>query len=119
MSSIMGYAGIVRMSDYNASKAALINLNETLRYELDNVYAHFSLQRMNSENPSQLQRTWRPDNTSLPRTCPYTFVPTCQDGTERLSEVCLARCCACDRREEGDTSSGRPAFVVHPSTVLR
>ncbi|KIY69505.1 retinal short-chain dehydrogenase/reductase [Cylindrobasidium torrendii FP15055 ss-10] len=38
MSSIMGYAGIVRMSDYNASKAALINLNETLRYELDNVY---------------------------------------------------------------------------------
>ncbi|KAF9021495.1 retinal short-chain dehydrogenase/reductase [Hymenopellis radicata] len=38
MSSIMGYTGCVRMSDYDASKAALMKLHETLRFELDKVY---------------------------------------------------------------------------------
>ncbi|KAG2155034.1 retinal short-chain dehydrogenase reductase [Suillus bovinus] len=38
MSSIMGFVGCVRMADYSASKAALVTMNESLRYELDNVY---------------------------------------------------------------------------------
>jgi len=38
MSSILGLAGVAQMTDYNASKAALINLNESLRYELDKRY---------------------------------------------------------------------------------
>ncbi|KAK0230484.1 retinal short-chain dehydrogenase/reductase [Armillaria fumosa] len=38
MSSALGYGGVVRMSDYAASKAALISLNESLRYELDKLY---------------------------------------------------------------------------------
>lgn len=33
----MGYTGCVRMSDYDASKAALMKLHETLRFELDKV----------------------------------------------------------------------------------
>ncbi|KAF5388295.1 hypothetical protein D9615_000616 [Tricholomella constricta] len=35
MASVMGYSGAVQMSDYSASKAAVISLNESLRYELD------------------------------------------------------------------------------------
>ncbi|KAI0089079.1 retinal short-chain dehydrogenase/reductase [Irpex rosettiformis] len=38
MSSVAGIIGMARMTDYNASKAALISLNDSLRYELDHVY---------------------------------------------------------------------------------
>jgi len=35
VSSTMGYTGLVQMADYCASKAALVSLHESLRYELD------------------------------------------------------------------------------------
>lgn len=35
MASVAGMVGMARMTDYNASKAALISLHESLRYELD------------------------------------------------------------------------------------
>ncbi|KZT70370.1 retinal short-chain dehydrogenase/reductase [Daedalea quercina L-15889] len=38
MSSVAGLVGMARMTDYNASKAALISLHESLRYELDHKY---------------------------------------------------------------------------------
>lgn len=38
ISSVGGMVGMARMTDYNASKAALISLNESLRYELDHQY---------------------------------------------------------------------------------
>lgn len=38
MASSMGLTGVAQMSDYCASKAALVNLHESLRYELDNRY---------------------------------------------------------------------------------
>jgi len=38
VSSAMGLVGAARMTDYNATKAALVNLNESLRYELDHVH---------------------------------------------------------------------------------
>ncbi|KAI0750965.1 retinal short-chain dehydrogenase/reductase [Daedaleopsis nitida] len=38
VSSVSGMVGMARMTDYGASKAALINLHESLRYELDHVY---------------------------------------------------------------------------------
>lgn len=38
MSSVMGLVGAAQMTDYNASKAALVSLNESLRYELDHRY---------------------------------------------------------------------------------
>ncbi|KAF8481357.1 retinal short-chain dehydrogenase/reductase [Gautieria morchelliformis] len=38
VSSVMGLVGGAQMSDYTASKAALINLHESLRYELDKRY---------------------------------------------------------------------------------
>ncbi|CCM00681.1 uncharacterized protein FIBRA_02720 [Fibroporia radiculosa] len=38
VSSVAGMVGMAQMTDYNASKAALISLNESLRYELDHKY---------------------------------------------------------------------------------
>ncbi|KAF5363473.1 hypothetical protein D9756_000173 [Leucocoprinus leucothites] len=38
VASVMGIVGAPRMSDYNASKAAVISLNDTLRDELNNHY---------------------------------------------------------------------------------
>jgi len=38
MSSVAGMVGMSQMTDYNASKAALISLHESLRYELDHKY---------------------------------------------------------------------------------
>jgi len=38
MSSIMGMVGAAQMTDYSASKAAVISLHESLRYELDKRY---------------------------------------------------------------------------------
>jgi short-subunit dehydrogenase len=38
MSSVLGLAGAAQVSDYAASKAALISLNDSLRYELDKRY---------------------------------------------------------------------------------
>ncbi|PCH40811.1 retinal short-chain dehydrogenase/reductase [Wolfiporia cocos MD-104 SS10] len=38
MSSVAGMVGMAQMTDYNASKAALISLHESLRYELDHKY---------------------------------------------------------------------------------
>ncbi|WWD08643.1 hypothetical protein V865_006756 [Kwoniella europaea PYCC6329] len=38
MSSVMGVVGAAQMTDYCASKAALISLNQSLRFELDNRY---------------------------------------------------------------------------------
>ncbi|KIK04704.1 hypothetical protein K443DRAFT_675718 [Laccaria amethystina LaAM-08-1] len=38
VSSVLGFTGCAQMSDYNASKAAAISLNRTLRWELDNRY---------------------------------------------------------------------------------
>ncbi|KAI0700718.1 retinal short-chain dehydrogenase/reductase [Cytidiella melzeri] len=38
MASVAGIVGMAQMTDYNASKAALISLHESLRYELDHVY---------------------------------------------------------------------------------
>jgi len=38
VASIAGMFGIAQMSDYNASKAATINLHESLRFELDTLY---------------------------------------------------------------------------------
>jgi NAD(P)-dependent dehydrogenase (short-subunit alcohol dehydrogenase family) len=38
ISSVMGMVGAAQMSDYCATKAALINLHESLRYELDKCY---------------------------------------------------------------------------------
>ncbi|KAB5590520.1 Short-chain dehydrogenase/reductase family protein [Ceratobasidium theobromae] len=38
VSSVMGLAGAAQMTDYCASKAALLGLHESLRYELDHVY---------------------------------------------------------------------------------
>jgi len=36
MSSVMGLVGAAQVADYCASKAAIVNLHESLRYELDN-----------------------------------------------------------------------------------
>ncbi|KAI0960464.1 hypothetical protein AcW1_004970 [Taiwanofungus camphoratus] len=38
VASVGGMVGMARMTDYNASKAALISLHESLRYELDHKY---------------------------------------------------------------------------------
>ncbi|GBE79942.1 Dehydrogenase RED2 [Sparassis crispa] len=38
MASVTGLVGMAKMTDYNASKAALISLHESLRYELDHKY---------------------------------------------------------------------------------
>jgi len=38
ISSVMGVTGSAQMTDYCASKAAVIALNQSLRYELDNRY---------------------------------------------------------------------------------
>ncbi|TCD67550.1 hypothetical protein EIP91_012247 [Steccherinum ochraceum] len=38
IASIAGIVGMARMTDYNASKAALISLHESLRYELDHTH---------------------------------------------------------------------------------
>ncbi|KAI0346839.1 retinal short-chain dehydrogenase/reductase [Trametopsis cervina] len=38
VSSVAGLVGMARMTDYNASKAAIISLHESLRYELDHIY---------------------------------------------------------------------------------
>ncbi|KAH8094873.1 retinal short-chain dehydrogenase/reductase [Cristinia sonorae] len=38
IASAAGLVGIARMTDYNASKAAIISLHESLRYELDKQY---------------------------------------------------------------------------------
>ncbi|KAI0677386.1 retinal short-chain dehydrogenase/reductase [Trametes maxima] len=38
VASVAGMVGMARLTDYNASKAALISLHESLRYELDHVY---------------------------------------------------------------------------------
>ncbi|KAI6130321.1 retinal short-chain dehydrogenase/reductase [Pisolithus croceorrhizus] len=38
LASVMGLVGSAQMTDYGASKAAVVNLHESLRYELDNRY---------------------------------------------------------------------------------
>ncbi|KAK8861319.1 hypothetical protein IAR55_002138 [Kwoniella newhampshirensis] len=38
VSSLLGVVGAAQMTDYCASKAALVNLNQSLRFELDNRY---------------------------------------------------------------------------------
>ncbi|KAF8897816.1 retinal short-chain dehydrogenase/reductase [Infundibulicybe gibba] len=38
VASVMGMVGVAQMTDYNASKAAILSLNESLRYELDKRY---------------------------------------------------------------------------------
>ncbi|KAL1737884.1 hypothetical protein HDZ31DRAFT_51729, partial [Schizophyllum fasciatum] len=38
MASALGFVGTAQMADYNASKAAVISLNKSLRYELDKRY---------------------------------------------------------------------------------
>ncbi|KAL1685740.1 hypothetical protein GGG16DRAFT_65684 [Schizophyllum commune] len=38
MSSALGFVGTAQMADYNASKAAVLSLNKSLRYELDKRY---------------------------------------------------------------------------------
>jgi len=38
IASVAGMIGVAQMTDYNASKAALISLHESLRYELDHQY---------------------------------------------------------------------------------
>ncbi|KAH9977708.1 retinal short-chain dehydrogenase/reductase [Lactifluus volemus] len=38
VASVMGFVGVAQMTDYNASKAAAISLQESLRYELDHRY---------------------------------------------------------------------------------
>ncbi|KAH9943291.1 retinal short-chain dehydrogenase/reductase [Epithele typhae] len=38
VSSVAGMVGMARLTDYGASKAALVSLHESLRYELDHVY---------------------------------------------------------------------------------
>ncbi|KAF9226687.1 NAD(P)-binding protein [Gyrodon lividus] len=38
LASVMGLVGSAQMTDYSASKAALVNMHESLRYELDNRY---------------------------------------------------------------------------------
>jgi len=38
ISSVLGEIGVARLADYSASKAALITLHESLRYELDKIY---------------------------------------------------------------------------------
>ncbi|KAI0068718.1 retinal short-chain dehydrogenase/reductase [Artomyces pyxidatus] len=38
MASVAGLVGMAQMTDYNASKAAIISLHESLRYELDKRY---------------------------------------------------------------------------------
>ncbi|KAF8351653.1 retinal short-chain dehydrogenase reductase [Amanita rubescens] len=38
MASVMGYVGAAQMTDYNSSKAAIVSLHESLRYELDKRY---------------------------------------------------------------------------------
>ncbi|OSX59487.1 hypothetical protein POSPLADRAFT_1059677 [Postia placenta MAD-698-R-SB12] len=38
MASVAGMVGMAQMTDYNASKAAVISLHESLRYELDHKY---------------------------------------------------------------------------------
>lgn len=38
VSSIMGYAGFAKLTDYTASKHALVGLHESLRYELDSIH---------------------------------------------------------------------------------
>jgi len=38
VASIAGLTGMAQLTDYNASKAAIISLQESLRYELDNRY---------------------------------------------------------------------------------
>ncbi|PFH51298.1 hypothetical protein AMATHDRAFT_75026 [Amanita thiersii Skay4041] len=38
VASVLGYVGTAQMLDYNASKAAIISMHESLRYELDKQY---------------------------------------------------------------------------------
>jgi len=38
MASVMGFVGSAQMTDYSATKAALVSLHESLRYELDKRY---------------------------------------------------------------------------------
>ncbi|KIM68923.1 hypothetical protein SCLCIDRAFT_1209140 [Scleroderma citrinum Foug A] len=38
LASVMGLVGSAQMTDYSASKAAVVNMHESLRYELDNRY---------------------------------------------------------------------------------
>jgi len=38
LASVMSFVGCAQSSDYSASKAALLNMHESLRYELDNRY---------------------------------------------------------------------------------
>ncbi|KAK2466046.1 hypothetical protein APHAL10511_001688 [Amanita phalloides] len=38
IASVMGFVGAAQMTDYNASKAAIVSMHESLRYELDKRY---------------------------------------------------------------------------------
>ncbi|WVQ94409.1 hypothetical protein IAU59_001488 [Kwoniella sp. CBS 9459] len=56
MSSVLGLVGAAQMTDYCASKAALISLNQCLRFELDNRYQTPSI-RTTLVLPSFVQTT--------------------------------------------------------------
>ncbi|KAI0036730.1 retinal short-chain dehydrogenase reductase [Vararia minispora EC-137] len=43
MSSLLGMVGVAQTADYGASKAALVSLHETLRYELDSRYKAYGV----------------------------------------------------------------------------
>ncbi|OCF45009.1 hypothetical protein I317_01060 [Kwoniella heveanensis CBS 569] len=74
MSSVLGLVGAAQMTDYCASKAALISLNQCLRFELDNRYKTPSI-RTTLLLPSFVQtalfsKTHLPDSRIMRFLCP-------------------------------------------------
>ncbi|WVW79729.1 hypothetical protein I302_101699 [Kwoniella bestiolae CBS 10118] len=72
MSSVMGVVGAAQMTDYCASKAALISLNQSLRFELDNRYKTPNI-RTTLLLPSFIQSTALFSKTVLPTSKLFNF----------------------------------------------
>jgi short-subunit dehydrogenase len=68
IASVLGLMGVPQLSDYCASKGALLNLHESLRYELNKRYVILLLVSILPTISlfSQLQRTESPDQHHPP-----------------------------------------------------
>jgi hypothetical protein len=115
----MGMVGACQLSDYAASKAALMTLHDSLRYELDKRYAlaypHVSL----TEHALQVQRPERAHDTRDARTHPHTHVLA--DGMAQVAhlEILCAVAPANHRRQGRHPGDRQPALGDDLPTVLR